>query len=117
MTALTAAPTPAAAAGLTPSRVTALLRRAGRRNDAGLASRISAQLRAQTLRQPAGVEHALGVTAGLLGVITAMSTAITALEDQLATVFARRRQAEIIGSLPGLGPVLDARVLGELGDC
>jgi len=45
-----------------------------------------------------------------------MSDAITALEAELATVFDEHGQAAIITSQPGLGPVLGARVLGELGD-
>jgi hypothetical protein len=43
--------------------VVTLLKQAGRRNDAGLAEKISRTLRAEALRQPAPVEHALGVAA------------------------------------------------------
>ncbi|MPY81678.1 MAG: transposase, partial [Actinophytocola sp.] len=94
-----------------------LLKRAGRRNDEGLAETIARTLRAEALRQPAPVEHALGVAAvGLIDTITAMSDAIIALEAELATVFDQHAQAEVITSMPGLGPVLAARVLGELGD-
>jgi transposase len=56
---LRAAPTPQAAARWTPRRVVMLLKQAGRRNDAGLAEKISNTLRAPALRQPAPVEHAL----------------------------------------------------------
>jgi transposase len=98
--------------------VVTLLKQAGRRNDAGLAQKISSTLRAEALRQPAPVEHALGVAAlvELINIITAMSDAITALEAELAAVFDQHAQARIITSFPGLGPVLGARVLGELGD-
>jgi transposase len=97
--------------------VVALLKQAGRRNDAGLAEKISSTLRAAALRQPAPVEHALGVAAlGLIEVITAMSQAIAALKAELATLFDQHAQAPIITSFPGLGPVLGARILGELGD-
>lgn len=114
---LRAAPTPQAAQRLTPSRVVTLLKKAGRRNDEGLAEKISTALRASALRQPTPVENAFGVAAvGLIDVITAMSNAIAALEAELATVFNRHQQAAVITSLPGLGPVLGARVLGELGD-
>lgn len=114
---LRAAPTPQAAAQLTPRRVVTLLKAARRRNDAGLAEKITQTLRAPALRQPASVEQALGVAAvGLIEVITAMSAAITALETQLATVFDAHDQARIVTSFPGLGPILGARVLGELGD-
>ena len=114
---LRAAPTPQAAQRLTPRRVAALLQQAGRRNDPGLAERISTTLQAPALRQPTPVEHALGVAAtGLIEIITAMSSAIHALERELAQQFDQHTQAEIITSMPGLGPVLGARVLGELGD-
>lgn len=114
---LRAAPTPHTAQRLTSSRVVALLRKAGRRNDPGLAEKISTTLRAPALRQPVAVEHALGIAAvGLIDVITAMSDAIAALEAELATVFDQHQQAAVITSQPGLGPVLGARVLGELGD-
>ena len=55
---LRAVPTPQAAQRLTPARVVALLKKAGRRNDPGLAEAISTTLRAPALRQPASVEHA-----------------------------------------------------------
>jgi transposase len=114
---LHAAPTPQAAQRLTPRRVVALLKQAGRRNDTGLAERISTTLRAPALRQTLTTEHALGVAAtGLIDIITAMSSAIDALERELADQFDQHTQAEIITSMPGLGPVLGARVLGELGD-
>jgi transposase len=45
-----------------------------------------------------------------------MSEAIAALEAELATLFDQHAQAPVIRSIPGLGPVLGARVLGELGD-
>jgi transposase/transposase IS116/IS110/IS902 family protein len=114
---LRAAPTPQAAARLTPRRVVTLLKQAGRRNDAGLAEKISSTLRAAALRQSAPVEHAQGVAAlGLIETITAMSDAIAALKAELATLFDQHAQAPIITTFPGLGPVLGARVLGELGD-
>jgi hypothetical protein len=49
---LRAAPTPQAAARLTPRRVITLLKQAGRRNDAGLAEKISSTLRAEARRCP-----------------------------------------------------------------
>lgn len=114
---LKAAPSPRQAARLTPARVTALLRRARRRNDPGLAERLSTTLRQEHLRQPVQVEQALGVAvAGLIDVIIAMTAAINALEDQLGHLFAQHDHARVITSLPGLGPVLGARLLGEIGD-
>jgi transposase len=101
-----------------PTRVVTLLKQAGRRNDAGLAENISRTLRAEALRQPAPVEHALGVAAiGLIETITAISSdAIAALKAERATLFDQHSRASIITRFPGLGPVVGARVLGELGD-
>jgi transposase len=111
------APTPQAASRLTARRVVRLLKQAGRRNDAGLPEKIITTLCEPALRQPTPVEHALGIAAaGLIDTITAMSNAITALEAELAAVFNEHAQARVITSLPGLGPILGARVLGELGD-
>src|SRR5689334_14280008 len=85
---LRAAPTPQAPQRLTPRRVAALLQQAGRRNDPGLAEWISTTLRAPALRQPTPVEHALGLAAtGLIEIITAMSSAVHALERELAQQF------------------------------
>jgi transposase len=53
---------------------------------------------------------------GLINIITAMSDAIDALEAELASLFDEHSLAAVITSLPGLGPILGARVLGELGD-
>jgi hypothetical protein len=89
---------------LTPRRVVTLLKQTGRRNDAGLAEKISSTLRAEALRQPAPVEHALGVAAiGLIETITAMSDAIAALKAELATLFDQHAQASIITSFPDSG--------------
>jgi hypothetical protein len=90
---LRAAATPQAAARMTPRRVVTLLKQAGRRNDAGLAEKISSTLCAEALRQPTPVEHALGVAAlGLIEVITVMSEAIAALKAELATLFDQHTQ-------------------------
>lgn len=45
-----------------------------------------------------------------------MSTAIEALEAELAAVFDAYPQQQIITSLPGLGLGLAARILGGIGD-
>ena len=53
---------------------------------------------------------------GLLGVIAAMQAAVDELETRLADEFDTHPQAAILRSAPGLGPVLAARVLAEIGD-
>ena len=116
-TILAAAPTPAAGQRLTRRRIEALLRRSGRRNDPALVEQILTDLTTPSLRQTPPVEAALGVTVeGLLKVITAMRDAVDQLEAQLAEAFDQHALAPILRSAPGLGPVLAARVLAEIGD-
>ncbi|ELB88721.1 IS110 family transposase [Rhodococcus sp. 3A] len=116
-TVLAAVPTPAAAAKLTSRRVVTLLQRSGRGNHPALAEQILTLLRAPALRQPPQVETAYGHTAtGLIAVLVAMREAVDALEAQLGQQFEAHPQAAILRSAPGLGPVLAARVLGEIGD-
>lgn len=114
---LAAAPTPAAAGLLTRRKAVAILHRCGRRNDPGLADRILADLRAPALRQPPRVEAAFGVTVvGMVAVVVAMRSAVDQLEAELAAAFDAHPLASILRSAPGLGPVLAARVLAEVGD-
>lgn len=114
---LQAAPTPTVGAALTRRRLVAVLRRCGRGNRAGLADRILEQLRAPAIHQPEAVETALGrAVTGLVEVVTTMQTAITELEEALAEEFDRHPAAAALTAAPGLGPVLGARMLAEIGD-
>ena len=114
---LAAAPTPAKGLRLTPTRVVALLHRCGRRNDPALVEQILTALKTPALRQPPAVEDALGATvAGLLAIITVMQASVAQLENALALEFADHALAPVLRSVPGLGPVLAARVLAEVGD-
>lgn len=116
-TVLAAAPTPAAAAKLTRRRVEALLHKCGRRNDAALVDQILTDLKAPALRQPERVEAALGLTVeGLLAIIDAMRASLDALEAELGREFETHPLAPVLRSAPGLGSVLAARMLAELGD-
>jgi hypothetical protein len=117
LTILAAVPSPARAAKLTIKKTVTLLRRCGRGDRPGLAEQIVRDLTAATLRQPRAVEEALATaTVGLVSVITAMETVIAELEVAMTTEFDRHRHAELLRSVPGLGPVLAARVLAEIGD-
>jgi transposase len=117
LTVLAAAPSPARAMNVTETQVRALLRDCGRGDRAGLAERIVAGLTADALRQPAAVEHAYAVTTvGLIAVVAQMAQAISELETALAVEFNRHPQAHLLRPIPGLGPILAARVLGEIGD-
>ena len=117
LTVLAAASTPELGSRLTSRKVVALLHRCGRRNDPALVEQILADLKTPALRQPAPVEAALGQTVvGLLGILTAMHVAVEQLEQALAVEFDEHPLAPVLRSAPGLGPILAARVLAEVGD-
>lgn len=114
---LAKAPTPAQAARLTLSQISAALKRARRKNIAEKAGVIQAALRAEHLGQPEIVADAYAASVqALLAVLTVLNTQVKSLQGQVETHFGRHPAAEIIGSQPGLGPILGARVLAEFGD-
>ena len=51
-----------------------------------------------------------------MGIIAELNGQIGELETELATHFETHADADIYRSLPGLGVILGARVLGEFGD-
>jgi len=112
------APTPALAAKLSASAIGACLRRGGRkRNVESRAQAIQKLLRAPRLDAPAAVAAAYGAQVrSLVAVAAEMTRQIAALEADLERSFESHPDAEIVRSLPGLGAVLGARVLGEFGD-
>lgn len=117
LTILAAAPTPQAGQRMTARKVVALLHRCGRRNDPALVEQILSALKTPALRQPAPVEKALGQTvSGLLTVIVAMQQAVEQLQSALEVEFDAHPLAPVLRSAPGLGPILAARVLAEVGD-
>ena len=117
LTVLAAAPTPTVGMKLTRRRVEALLRKCGRRNDPALVDQILDDLKTPALRQPDRVEAALGTTVEtLVRIVDAMRIAVDQLEAELAGEFATHPLAPVLRSAPGLGPVLAARVLAEIGD-
>lgn len=114
---LTIAPTPAAGKALTRRRLVSALHRCGRRNDPALVDHVLAALKGPALAQPPAVEEALGAaTVQLVAVAAAMSQGVDQLENRLRQAYQDHPLADIIISAPGLGPVLAARVLGEIGD-
>jgi transposase len=115
---LAKAPTPAAAARLTTTQITAALKHAGRRGDlATKATQIQAALRAGHLGQPEVVTAAYAASArALIAMLTTTNEQISMLQGQVEAHFGRHPAAEILRSQPGLGPVLGARVLAEFGD-
>jgi transposase len=66
---------------------------------------------------PSTVAKAYGiVTRSALGLIATFTREIAHLEEALSEHFETHPDAKIVLSLPGLGTVLGARVLGEFGD-
>jgi hypothetical protein len=109
---------PAAGRRLTPARVAVLLRKAGRqRNLDQRADQIVAALRSEQLpvRAELADVNAASVSA-LVAVITTMVAQTGVLEEQVRLGFGRHPDAEIYLSQPGLGTILAARVLAEMGD-
>jgi len=115
---IAAAPTPAAGRALTKAKLTAALRRGGRRrNLEARAATIRQALAAPQLEVADALADASGTTAvALAAMITAFNNQIAQLELALATRFREHPDAEIYRSLPGLGDVLGGRVLAEFGD-
>jgi hypothetical protein len=115
---LKAAPQPARGAALSRTQITTALRRGGRtRRLAERTAVIQAALRAPQLVPDPALAAAMGAqVAALAAVIGEMSTQIAVLERQLEAGFEAHPDAQVVRSLPGLGTILGARVLGEFGD-
>jgi transposase len=112
------APTPEQGAHLPVSAIQSALKRGGRqRNIAARARQVQAALRTEQLTAPAAVSAAFGAaTRATVGIIGELNRQIAELETSLAAHFETHPDADIYRSLPGLGVVLGARVLGEFGD-
>ncbi len=114
---LAKAPDPARAAKLTRAQVSAALKRARRRDIPAKATAILAALRSAQLGQPPAITAAYAAAVrSLIAVIITLNEQVKALQSEVEAVFGRHPDAEIYLSQPGLGSVLGARVLGELGD-
>src|ERR1700758_5318450 len=112
------APTPAQGAQLPLAAIQSALKRGGRqRNIAARARQVQAALRTEQLAAPAAVTAAFAATTrATVGIIAELNRQIGELEATLAEYFEQHPDADIYRSLPGLGVVLGARVLGEFGD-
>ena len=115
---LRAAPTPALGAALSRTRIAAALRRGGRqRRIDARAAEVQAALRAPQLHGSPVVAAAMGATVSAsAAVIAEMTAQITHLAKSLESDFEQHPDAAVVRSLPGLGTILGARVLGEFGD-
>ncbi|WP_235558169.1 transposase [Sphaerimonospora mesophila] len=102
---------------MTITQITAALKRARRRDVADRAAAIQAALRSEHLDQPAVVTAAYAATVrSATAILTVLNEQIKVLEGQVEEHFGAHPAAKIIGSQPGLGPILGARVLAEFGD-
>jgi transposase len=115
---LAIAPTPTKGRALSKARIETALRKAGRRRLLEeRVTRIHEVLRREQLAQPALLEDAYGVaTEATIANIAQLNASIAKLEASLSTHFEQHPSAKVILSLPGMGTVLGARVLGEFGD-
>jgi len=115
---LALAPTPELGRQLTRAAVRRALVGAGRRRN--LQTRVVAihdALSAPQLAASAPMESAYReVIAALVATLGCLNQQVAVLEQQLASRFGTHPDATIVRSLPGLGTVLGARVLGEFGD-
>lgn len=112
------APTPAEGARLSLAKIRSALKAAGRqRNIESRALEIQAGLRKEQLSASVAVTSAFAAsTRAAVGIITELNHQITELEAELGAHFETHPDADIYRSLPGLGVILGARVLGEFGD-
>jgi transposase len=115
---LQVASTPALGRQLSRAKLAATLRRAGRQRGVdGRAAELQAVLRQPQLEPSPVLAEAYGaaVTA-LVGVIGVLTSQLEQVAQQLQRHFEQHPDAEIVRSLPGLGVILGARVVGEFGD-
>jgi hypothetical protein len=115
---LAIAPTPELGRGLSRAKIASALRTGGRqRNIERRAEEIQEALRAEQLEAPQLITKAHGlVTHSAVALIATFNTQIAELEAALSEHFEQHPDAKVVLSLPGLGTVLGARVLGEFGD-
>jgi len=118
VTVLAKASDPAIAARLSVAQIRGALRRGGRqRNLDTRAAEIQQALRSPQLSAPSAVTDAFAATShALVEIIAGLNRQIGRLETELANHFEQHPDAGIYRSLPGLGVILGARVLGEFGD-
>jgi len=112
------APTPDTGRRLRLSTLERLLRSGGRqRRVTARAVEIQTALRAPQLEAAVAVTNAYSVVVNtLVHIIGELNTHVTDVETELTSTFQQHADADIIESLPGLGPVLGARALAEFGD-
>jgi hypothetical protein len=112
------APTPSLGKDLSISKIASALRRGGRKRRIDeRAAEIQLALRSPQLHGSTVVATAMGSSVrASVAVVSTMVKEITNLAEELEAGFEMHPDAEVVRSLPGLGTILGARVLGEFGD-
>jgi transposase len=112
------ATTPSRARSVSQAKLISALRKAGReRNLEARAVELQGILRQPHLEQPATLVEAYGlIVKSCVRMIRDFNAQIAELEQELTKSFELHPDAKLYLSLPGLGPVLGARVIGEFGD-
>src|SRR6266571_3368994 len=112
------APTPSRGRSVSQAKLISALRKAGReRNLEPRAGELKKILQQPHLELPATLVAAYAVIVkSCVRIIRELNAQTTALEEELTKSFELHPDAELYLSLPGLGFVLGARVIGEFGD-
>jgi transposase len=97
------------------NRLTAYLQRHGARNVADMAERALRAAQAQHVQLPAQ-ETAARLVGEIAADLLNLDRRITEMDKAVAAAFARHPQAEVITSLPGIGPQLGAEFAIAVGD-
>ncbi|MGO0576108.1 IS110 family transposase [Ornithinimicrobium panacihumi] len=114
---LAQAPDPDSASRLSKAKIVRALTAANRRDVTARAEKIRHVLTAPELRQPGPIQDAYAaIVTSEVALITVLNAQVEALGQVVAEHFGRHRDADIYTSLPGLGVILGARILGEFGD-
>ncbi len=112
---LTGYQTPAALRRRGRARLTAWLANRGVRGADAVAATALEAARAQQTALP-GEDIAAQIVADLAGQILALDDRLKRIDQQIHTTFRGHPQAEIIESLPGMGPILGAEFVVAAGD-
>lgn len=112
---LTGYQTPAAIRRIGFSRLHAWLARRKVRTAGKVAEAAVAAAKAQHTTVP-GEHVAAGIVADLATQLLALDERIGSVEHQIRTAFHSHPQAEIIESMPGIGPILGAELIAAAGD-
>lgn len=112
---LTGYQTPGALRGRGRARLTAWLTRRGVRGADAVAATALDAAEAQQSTLP-GEKVAAQIVADLAAQVLALDDRITRTDKQIAETFRTHPQAEIIESLPGIGPILGAEFVVAVGD-